>query len=59
MRARFYDIRTGLTLFGADITECDKGGFIKSLKAAGFEYIKHRDCWVDKKQSVECIIWQD
>lgn len=46
-------------MFGADITECDKGSFMKSLKAAGFEYIKHRDCWVDKKQGVECVIFED
>lgn len=46
-------------MFSADITENGKGSFTEALEAAGFEYIKHRDCWLDKKQDVECIIFGD
>lgn len=46
-------------MFSADITENGKGSFTEALEAAGFEYIKQRDCWVDKKQGVECVIFED
>jgi hypothetical protein len=59
MRARFYNRETKLTLFSADITENSKGTFKTYLEASGYEYIKHRDCWVNKRLGLECIIWED
>lgn len=59
MRARFYDIITGLVLFAADITENGEGTFAEYLEASGYEYVKHRDCWANKRQGVECTIWKD
>lgn len=46
-------------MFTADITEQGKGNFAEYLKAGGYEYIKHSDCWVDKKQGFECVIFED
>lgn len=59
MRARFYDIITGFALFGADITENGEGTFAEYLEASGYEYAKKRDCWVNKRLGVECVIWED
>jgi hypothetical protein len=59
MRARFYNLITGLTLFSADITEQSKGNFAEYLEASGYEYVKHRDCWLKKKLGVECFIRED
>lgn len=59
MRARIFDRITGLTLFGMDFTEQNKGNFERFLEANGFEYVKHRDVWVNKRQGYECVIYKD
>lgn len=59
MRARFYDTITGLTLFGADITENGEGTFAEYLEASGYEYVRNCDRWVNKKLGVECVIWEN
>ena len=57
MRARVFDRVSGITLFGLDITEQKKGDFERFLAANGFEYVKHRDVFVNKRY--ECIIYKD